>query len=189
MSRLDGGLRFRAFPRTDRDGFPDHQTVQDFPACIAGRQGPEYTPSTHDGHAIREAQDLVQLVSDENDGASFTYKSAQGTKEGLYLGWREIGGWLVKDDDPRTVVQELHHLNALAPTQGHCPNRGLGINWQPEFIREPASEITEASTQREPHRKAVAERNVLRRGEPGDESLLLMDHADTQSLRRLRRTD
>src|SRR5918911_1458320 len=90
---------------------------------------------------------------------------ADRVEEGLDLGRRQVGGWLVEDDDVGAVVEQLHQLDALAATEGQAPHGMLGVDRQAVACREPLGQLAKVPLQDEPGRLAVAERDVLGRGE------------------------
>ena len=79
-------------------------------------------PGAHDRHAVGVANDLVQLVRDEDDRAAAGGELAHGLEEGLDFGRREVGRWLVQDDQVGAVVQQLDQLDALASPKRQIPD-------------------------------------------------------------------
>jgi len=83
-----------------------------------------------DGHAMRQAQHLGQLVTDENDGEPLRHHGGERGKERLAFLWREHRGGFIENQNPGPAVQRLENLHPLSLAHRQAADEGLGLNAQ-----------------------------------------------------------
>src|SRR5438034_511528 len=83
------------------------------------------------GSPLRDRRHLVQLVRDEDDGASVLRHGPDRVEEGVGLLGRQHGRRLVEDEDPRVLVQRLQDLDALLLPDRELPDARPWVDGEP----------------------------------------------------------
>ena len=136
--------------------------------------------SPDDRDPVRDLEDLVELVADEQDAVTFRGETAQDLEDLLGLLRRQDRGRLVEDQDPRIAIERLEDLDPLLPAHGQGADLGVGIDLEAEALAEltdPAARFLAVEEDRIGHR-LVAEEDVLGDGEDRDQHEVLVDHVD-----------
>src|SRR5439155_17878344 len=91
----------------EADGSTDHE-LRELALGAVRRSAAAGDPSAPDhGDAIRDLEDLVELVADEDDARALRAKLPEHAEDLARLLRREDGGRLVEDEDPRVAVDRL----------------------------------------------------------------------------------
>jgi hypothetical protein len=98
-----------------------HQLRQRSRIGVAARHRGHDAAAAHDGDAIGDRHDLVQLVRDEDDRASRRAQALQHPKQLLRFARRQHRGRLVENEDARTPRQCLGNLDTLRVPTGRSP--------------------------------------------------------------------
>ena len=149
-------------------------------------------PAPEDGDAIRDGENLVQLVRDEDDRLPLVRHRAQGGEERDGLLRREDGGRLVHDQDARLTVERLQDLDPLLLADRELPDPGARVDAEPVPLSElgdTALDRPAVDEERAPLRAVVSEDDVLGDGERRDEPEVLVHHADARVERVARRVE
>src|SRR5207245_2075825 len=132
------------------------------------------------GDAIRDLEDLVELVADEDDARALRAKLPEHAEDLARLLRREDGGWLVEDEDPRVAVDRLKDLNALLLADGELIDAGRGLDIEPQLLREqqdPLRRLGEVEDLADAN-DLLSENDVLGDREDRDQHEVLVHHAD-----------
>src|SRR4029079_17975529 len=78
--------------------------------------------AAHDRDPVRDRDDLVELVADEDDAPPGRRHRLQRPKEFLGFLRREDRGRLVEDEDPGASVEELQDLDPLLFANAELPD-------------------------------------------------------------------
>src|SRR5437867_3669462 len=68
----------------------------------------------HDGDGVRNLENLVQLVGDEDDGDALLLQLSEVSEELPYFLWNQDRGGFVQDQDPRPPIEHLDDLHSLS---------------------------------------------------------------------------
>ncbi len=186
----DRGRGMRCAP-VDRqlDGPPDHE----FGEIVLVRLGrdalADHLAPPDDRDPVRDLEDFVELVADEQDAVTLGRQPAQDLEDLLGLLRCQDRGRLVEHEDSRIAVEGLEDLDPLLPADGQRADLGVGIDLEAEAFAElpdPAARFLSVEEDRVGHR-LVAEEDVLGDGEDRDQHEVLVDHVDPAS-DRVRRT-
>ena len=173
-ARLD-----RRAPELLEDRPADHQPGQIGPGhglrVDAGRR---HATCPHDGDPIGDRQHLTELVADEHDASPGIDHRPQRREELRDLLWREDGGRLVKDQDPRAVEQQLDDLDPLLLADRQLPDPRARVDAQPHLLGQ-SRDLRPALLEVEPEPGRVeAQQHVLRDRLRRHEREVLVDHPD-----------
>ena len=133
-----------------------------------------------DRDPVRDVEDLVELVADEDDAVTLGRQAPQDLEDLLGLLGREDGGRLVEHEHPRVAVEGLEDLDPLLPADGQRSDLGLRVDLE----AEPAAELDDLAVGLLPVEEAaaggrlLAEDDVLGDGQDRHEHEVLVDHAD-----------
>ena len=89
-----------------------------------------------DRDPVRDLEDLVQLVADEDDAVALLGEPPQDREDLLGLLGREDGGRLVEDEDPGVAVERLEDLDPLLPADRQVADLDVGVDLEPEPLAE-----------------------------------------------------
>src|SRR3954468_7968892 len=174
-----GRTRFTAIDG-ERDFAPDHELGQVFLVGL-GRDALADDPTApDDGDPVRDLEDLVQLVADEDDAVAFGREPAQDLEDLLGLLGRQDRRRFVEDEHLRIAVERLEDLDPLLPADGHGADLDLGV----DLATEPATQVDDplvglvAVEETAADRGLLAEHDVLGDRQHRDEHEVLVDHAD-----------
>ena len=170
-------------------GAADHHGGEDLFVHVAGIFKSGQAPLTHHADAVGDGHDLIELVSDDDDGhLLFAYDAADDVEQLVRLLRGEDGGRLVEDEDIRAAVERFEYLDALLKPDADIAHGGGGVDLEAVFLHEAArfalgpgviEEHTESA-------RLAAEYDILRNGERRDEHEVLVHHADAALDGRLR---
>ena len=142
-------------------------------------------PVAQNSHAVGQ---VFNLVRDDDDRLARVAHVAQYGKELVRLLRGQDGGRLVKNEYVRAAVEHLDYLNGLLLGDGHVVYLLVRVNVKAVFLADVAHALS-YGFHIEPAWLLEAENNVLRRGQDIDELEMLVDHADAEIKRVLRRAD
>ena len=136
--------------------------------------------------SVRDAHDLVELMRDDDDGLAVVAHVMEYGEELFRLLRGQDGGRLVEDEDVRAPVEDLDYLDGLLFGDGHVVYLLRRVELEAVFLGQLAYLLNElAALYRQP--ALQAERYVLGGREHLDELVVLVDHADAELERLLRR--
>ena len=85
-------------------------------------------PLAKHGHAVAQAQNLVELVRDNNDGMPLIAHVAQHLEQPVRLLGGEYGGRLVQNQDVRAAVEHFDDFHRLLLRHAHFIDLFMRIN-------------------------------------------------------------
>ena len=134
------------------------------------------------GEALRDLEDLLELVGDEEDGDAAGLEVANDVEEGAHLLLRQGGGGLVHDDEPGVAYERAADGDQLLVGDGEVADRLVQVDGEADlgdgFRGDPAH--ARAVDQGASGGNLAAERDILHDGEVGEDGEVLVDdaHAD-----------
>ncbi len=133
-----------------------------------------------DGDAVGDLADLAELVGDEDDRLPGLAELAHDVHQLVGLLRGEHRGGLVEDEEPGVAGQGLDDLHALLHAHREVLDEGVGIHVEAETLGDLGDPVAGGvEVQRAGEAGGlVAEHDVLRDGEDGDEHEVLVHHAD-----------
>ena len=170
----------RSFVDLEKDFSPDHERRELFLGRAFGRQCLYDLSSTQDGYTVRDVENFIQLVADEDDRHAFARERPEDPEQLDCLLGRQDGGRLVEDEDVRSSIERLQDLDALLLPDSDVLNEGVGIDRKAERLREMfhgpsrGPVVQEHSGLSRLHR----EDDVLGNGHHRDEHEVLVHHPD-----------
>src|ERR1043165_1195637 len=84
-----------------------HECCQIIFIRLGWQPGPDHLPATYDGNSIRDLQNFMKFVTDENNTLSLCCKPPQDGKDFYCLLRCEHGGGLIKNQDARFPIESL----------------------------------------------------------------------------------
>ncbi len=137
-------------------------------------------PPPEDDDIVGNRHDLLELVTDEDDGLALSDHQLHRCEQVVGLAGGQDGGRLVEDQHPAATVQQLENLDLLllAHRQVGDPGRGIDLH-AVERGQRPHLVVDFRPVQ--PHPAAVAELNIFGDGHRLHQFEVLVDHADTGS--------
>ena len=114
----------------------DHQAREVARGGVLRVHGADGLAAAQHGDAVRDRHDLVQLVGDENDGATLADHGAQGGEQNVGLLRGENRGRLVEDEHLRAAVENLQDLDALLLADGELPHLRARVHRQAVSVGE-----------------------------------------------------
>ena len=137
-------------------------------------------PGTQDVDPVRDREDFVQLVSDEDDGFAGVAQGSHDLEEVLDLLRCQDGGWFVEDEDVCRPEQNLEDLHALLQANGQVLDQRVRVDLQPVFLIDLADLSASGIEVKivEPPGGLDAQHHVLGHGEDGNEHEVLVHHAN-----------
>ena len=129
---------------------------------------------------IRDLEDLVELVRDEDHGDTLVGQRLQDLEELVRLLGGQHGRGLVQDQDVRAPVQGLEDLDPLLLPDGDRLHTGGGIDGEVERPREVGHPLVRSAVVEQDARlrRLRREHDVLRDCHHGNQHEVLMHHAD-----------
>ena len=143
----------------------------------------------HYGDAVRDARQLLHPMGDVDDADPSCSQPRNNGEQSFDLAIGERGRRLVHNDDPRMPGQDFGDLNELLLPDGKLGHRNLEGHSQANSSKTRVARRSSARVDQTRARRLGAERDVCDRGQLRNQGELLIDHADTQLLRLLRRVD
>ena len=147
----------------------------------AGSRRADDPAAAQDRDPVRDLEDLVELVGDEDDRRAALDERAHDREELLGLLRREDGRRLVEDEDVGLAIQRLEDLDALPDADRQVLDEGIGVDLEAMALRDlddPGSRGAPVERADRPAGVLHAEHDVLGDGEDRDEHEVLVDHAD-----------
>ena len=129
------GLR-GTFVHGEDDFAADHHGCQLMFAGLRRRGRADHLAGAHDGDAIGDRQDFLELVGDEDDRNTLLGQLVHDAGQIFRFLRGQHGGRLVEDQDAGFPVERLDDLHALLHTDGKIADNGFGVNIQAVFMRE-----------------------------------------------------
>ncbi len=158
----------------------DHHARQRAPVGLGDRQRGHSPTLAHDGHAVGDLGDLIQLVRDEDHRVALQLHPAQHLEQPSCLLRGEHARGLVQNENPRPPDQRLYDLNALLLARRELPDERAGIYRQAVPVGQlPYLRLDLPGRGDEAH-PWQPKRDVLGDGVPADQEEVLGDHADAK---------
>ena len=185
---LDAGLRVLRLGAVDvqHDRAADHHVGHLLRVGVLREHVADELPVAQHGHAVGERLHLVHLVRDDHDGLVVVSHVAQHREELVRLLRGEHGGRLVEDQDVRAAVEHLDDLHGLLLRDGHVVDLLVGVDLKAVGVADLADSLR---GRLEIELALEAEHDVFRRRQHVHELEVLVDHADAEIERVLRRAD
>ena len=174
-----GRVRFAAIDG-QRHLAADHQLGEVFLVRLGWDALADDLAAPDDRDPVRDLEDLVQLVADEDDAVALGRQAPQDLEDLLRLLRRQHRGRFVEDEDLRVAVERLQDLDPLLPADRQRADLDLRV----DFEAEPATEVDDALVgllaieETAADGGLLAEDDVLGDAQDRDEHEVLMDHAD-----------
>ncbi len=175
-----GGLR-RGLVHDEVHLAADHHVRQLLAGRLGWRRRADHPAAAEDGDAVRDFEDLVQLVRDEDDRRAALDQGAHDRHELLGLLWREDCRGLVEDEDVGLAIERLEDLDALADADRQILDHRVRIHLEAVPLRDlddPGLRLLAVEHADGALRVFDAEHDVLGDREDRHEHEVLMDHAD-----------
>ena len=133
-----------------------------------------------DGDRVRDLEDVVEEMRDEDDAAAALAQFRQNREQALDLGRRQCRGRLIENDDPRAREQDPRKLDQLLHADRKVAEAGARVDVETEvlelqlggFRHPPPSDDAQAVD------RLGAEKDILGHAQLRRNAELLMDHAD-----------
>ena len=155
--------------------------------AIDGVFGRDLLPTSQNGDAIGDFENLVELVADEDDCIAAGAKVTERVKKLIRFGRGQHRGRLVEDEDARVARQHAQDLDPLLLAGGKVRDAGSRIDRKVELRREQPRARLELAGGR-PHRGLVpAKMDVFSDGEGAHQLEVLVNHPDAGGNRVYRR--
>jgi len=136
-----------------------------------------------DGDAVRHLHDLVQLVGNDDGGDAPLLELFDEAQQIFAVFLVERGGRLVEDEELHFLGQRLGDLHQLLLADAEMGHQRARIFVQPhKFKQLSGADDRLVPVDDEAPLAFVAEKNVFRYGQPGDEIEFLVDDDDAQLL-------
>ena len=116
----------------ERDLAPDHELGQVFLVGLGRDPRPDDLAAPDDRDPVRDLEDLVELVADEDDAVALGGQAAQDLEDLLGLLGRQDRRRFVEDEDPGVAVEGLEDLDPLLPADRQRPDLGLRVDLEAE---------------------------------------------------------
>ena len=144
------------------------------------RDGVDLLAAAEDGDQIRDLEDLLQLVADEDDRLPLRLEALEDLEELACLLRRQHGRRLVEDEDLRAAVERLQDLDALLLADRDVLDPRVRVDVELELVGELAhTALGGGSVEQHGARPGLQrEHDVLGHGHHRDEHEVLVDHAD-----------
>src|SRR6266851_5239618 len=181
-AKRDGPRRRRFLVHPQQHRATDHHRGDLLLVGLLGDQVTHHLAAAHDGDAVGDVQDLLELVADEDDGLTVLDQAAKHSKQLDGLLWREHPGGLVEDEDVRAAVEHLDDLGPLLQADGQYPRQCVWIKREAVLARQRLDVFARSPIVVEPgpdHRLAP-EHDVFAYREDRDEHEMLVHHPDAK---------
>ena len=162
------------------DGAADHQADQIGLVDVGDGAGANFLAVAQAGPAIGDAENLVELVRDEENRAIVFFQLLDDDEEIADLARRQRGGRLVHDDDARVMRQRAGDLDQMLLRDAEGPQQRAGVEIGLEAFEQVARANlhlapVDAPAARERH---MAHENVLSDAELVEHHGFLVDRRD-----------
>ncbi len=157
----------------------DH--LLDDPALVDRRHrlGGDALPVAEHGDRIRDLQDVVQEMRDEDDAAAAGAHPAQHLEQAPHFRGRERRGRLVQDDDAGAGIEHAGELDQLLQPDRQRAHGGSRIDVEAQHLElAPGARAHGLPVDHAVSGQLLAEIDILRDREVGDDGELLVHHAD-----------
>ena len=144
-----------------------------------GRAG--HPAAAQDRDLVRDLEDLVELVGDEDDRRAGLREAADDAEQLLRLERREHGGRLVEDEDVALAVERLEDLDPLAHADGQVLDLRVGVDVEVVVLGELDDALAgglAVEGAEDPRHAFRPQRDRLHDVEDRDELEVLVDHPD-----------
>jgi hypothetical protein len=174
----------------EHDVAADHQPREALLGRARGGLGGDVAPAPQHGHAVRDVEDLVELVGDEDHRRALRGQAAQDRLQlGRLLG-RQHRGRLVEDQDLGAAVERLQDLHPLLHADRDVLDEGAGVDGEPEAVGDGAhARLGLTGVEERPAAGLDRQHDVLGDGHHRDEHEVLVHHADPERDGVARRVD
>src|ERR1700730_11586637 len=170
---------------SQQDGAADHELCQLLRIRVSRTPLADHPAPANHGNAVRDLENLVQLVADEDDRAAVFREVSQKYEDLLSLTRSEHCGGLIKDQDLRIAVEHLEDLDPLLLPHRQGFDLGVRVELKPELPSK-VSDVTARLPLVEKDRIRHGlrpEDDVLGHGQDRDEHEVLVHHLDAASYR------
>ena len=141
---------------------------------------------SHDGDAVGDIDDFVELVRDQDNRAAAIAQTAEDPPKLLHLGRREDRGRLIENQEARATKECLENLDALRFAHGEVAHEPTDIHVEAKLLGDALHlELRARHVDRNAARRLAAQHDVFGDGERRHEHEVLVHHADA-GLDRLR---
>ena len=165
-----------------------HHFGQAFLRGLGGLNGTDAVPLAKHGHAVAQAQNLVELVGDDDDGMPLIAHVAQHLEQPVRLLGGEHGGRLVQNQDVRAAVEHFDDFHRLLLRHAHFIDLFMRINLKSVLFGQGAN-LALHLPHVQPQLSRKAQNDVFGCGEHIHQLKMLVNHADTQGEGVLGRAD
>ena len=161
---------------------PDHQARQALLGRALGGHRVDLLAAPQHGHAVRDLQDLAELVADEDDRHAVGLQRPQHLEQLARLLSGQHGGRLVEHEDAGVAVERLQDLDALLCPHGYVLDDRVGVDGEAVALGQLAhlagarADVEQAAATA----RLVAEDDVLGHAHHLDEHEVLVHHADAE---------
>ena len=164
----------------EQDGAANHQFRQFLRRGFAGDAGSDGLAAPDHGHPVTDGLHFAQLVGDENDRRAIGLEAAKDDVEILdFLGCQQRGRF-VQDQDSAALVEGAQDLDSLLHANRKVAKPSLRVDIEAVRGAISATRRSAASRSSTMIRPLVAEDDVLRDGETGNQHEVLVHHAQTR---------
>ena len=156
LSAALGRVRLAAIDR-QRDLAADHQLGEVLLVRLGRDPLADDLAAPDDRDPVRDLEDLVQLVADEDDAVALGRQAPQDLEDLLGLLRRQDRGRLVEDEDLGVAVERLEDLDPLLPADRQRADLDLRVDLE----AEPAAELDDPRWASLRSRKTAAGHRLL----------------------------
>ncbi len=165
------------------DGASHHHLHDLFPGDLGDRFRADLLRVPHNRHAVRDPEDLGQVVRDVYDGNALLLEALDDGEQPVHFLAGEGAGGLVHHEDGRVVAQDLGDLHELGLVLADVLYGKVGIQVETDMLEElPCLLPRPRLVQERPPARETARQEVLRDADGARQAQLLVDHADAALL-------
>src|SRR5206468_1700079 len=161
----------------------DHHADDLFAVGVAHLHGADVMAVAEDGHAVGDAEDLLQAVADVDDADAALPEGADQVEQVCQLVLGEGGGRLVHRDDHRVAGSGLGDLDHLLLGNGEAAHLLAHVDADAEAVHEAlgiAVELAEVDEPGDDGARLAAEEDVFGGAEVRDQVEFLVDDVDAE---------
>ena len=140
------------------------------------------------GHAVAQAEDLVELMGDDDDGMSLIAHVAQHLEQAVRLLGRQHSRRFVQNQNVRAAIEHLDDFHRLLLRHAHFIDFLMRVHFKAVFLRQ-AEDVALYLPHVQPQFSRKAQNDVFGGGEHIHQLEMLVNHADAQSEGVLGRAD
>ena len=178
LARLLAHMREQVFDLAACDVF-DHA----FHGHVINGVRENLPPVAQDGDAVADFEQLLQAVADVEHAHASLAQQSDDAEQLLNFAVGQRAGGLVKDDDLRLLGQRLGDLHHLLRTHAQIFDKRTGVHPDADFVQKLGRAFfLRPGIHKTAFFQLVAQKDVGRDGQFGNQVQLLIDHADTQRL-------